>query len=160
MDNLTIRTIAENIHKEYSVLVDRLSEHFEVDKWSVSDIELQLKDFDEKYTTIYKMIGSLDTDWTPFDFNLNLHEYGKDGEYFIDITVNVSDIDINEEGEVIGAVSEYSLFYNDNRLYSNDTENETEEEMINRIIGGDADGDDEDNDKPWEHDDDDNNNLW
>ena len=160
MDNLTIRTIAENIHKEYSVLVDRLSEHFEVDKWSVSDIELQLKDFDEKYTTIYKMIVSLDTDWTPFDFNLNLHEYGKDGEYFIDITVNVSDIDINEEGEVIGAVSEYSLFYNDNRLYSNDTENETEEEMINRIIGGDADGDDEDNDKPWEHDDDDNNNLW
>jgi len=145
MDNLTIRTIAENIHKEYSVLVDRLSEHFEVDKWSVSDIELQLKDFDEKYTTIYKMIGSLDTDWAPFDFNLNLHEYGKDGEYFIDITVNVSDIDINEEGEVIGAVSEYSLFYNDNRLYSNDTENETEEEMINRIIGGDADDDDEDN---------------
>jgi len=140
-ENKITHDVAIVLHSKYSILVDVLDMPL-AKRWKVCDIEVQVDEFMHKFKDIYNSINSIGLEWYPYVFELNLHEYG---EYFINIEADVSDIEIDNNKCMMGIIN-FNLAYNDERLPKLEDE-ETEEDMIDRLINGDP---EDDEDRPWE----------
>jgi len=137
MDEMTLQSIAEGLYTDYNKLLEYLN-ILEEDKWCINDFIHYIKQFEDNFKDIYTQMNNKDFGWCPYDFNLCLHEYEKEGcIYFIDICVSVSDLDYDHDGWLVSAITDYSILYNDPSLPNLIEINETEEERINRIIYGD-----------------------
>ena len=147
-ENEVTHDIAIILHSKYSILVDALDMPLE-DRWQVCDIEVQLDEFMNKFKDVYNSIISIGLEWYPHVFEIILHEYS-DGEYFISIEADLSDIDFHDNKCIMGIIN-FNLAYNDDRLPDIEDE-ETEEERIDRLINGDS-----EDDRPWESG---NESLW
>lgn len=163
MDEQQVRAIAETLFNQYNSIMKNLSikEVKIKDRWTMLGIEVKIKSFLTKVSTMYNSLSAIDLDWVPYEFNLCLNEYGKDSEYFIDIIATVIDIDIDDKNKCSHGDVEFVVAFNDERLPLIDgfewvTKGETDEEDndIDSLLYGDGDGynydsEEDDSDKPW-----------
>lgn len=148
MDDLTLQQIVDNLYKDYLKIVEKVG-IVKDEIWEKSDFDYHLRLFESKIKGVYTSLRREGLDWIPYEFNLCLHEYGSEDELlFIDIMVDMSDIDFDSDGWLVGYASTYSIMYNDDSLRELFDNNESEEDKINRLLYGDPE-DDEDDDKPW-----------
>jgi len=146
--------IAVNVYGDYLKIADELNVEANA-RYDLEFFEDNIRTFEDQFKNIYARISKNNFDWMPFEFHICLHEYGKSNALdFVDLTVEVSDIEFDDYDFISSATTSYTLTFSDSRL--KDLFN-SEEYRINSIINGDYiedyedfnDDDEEDNDKPW-----------
>lgn len=148
MDQLTLQQIIDNLYKDYLKIVERVA-IADDEVWKKEDFDYHIRLFENKVKGIYTGLRGEGLDWVPYEFNLCLHEYGDEDELlYIDIMVDMSDIDFDPDGWLVGYASTYSIMYNDESLHDL-FNSESEEDKINRLLYGDPEDNEEDDDKPW-----------
>lgn len=148
MDQLTLQQIIDNLYRDYLKIIERVA-IADDEVWTKEDFDHHIRLFENKVKGIYTGLRSEGLDWVPYEFNLCLHEYGdEDDLLYIDLMVDMSDIDFDPDGWMVGYASSYTITYNDESLNDLFDGNESEEDKMNRLLYGDPE-DDEDDDKPW-----------
>lgn len=136
------------VYEQYEMVAEFASIPLE-ERWTFDEVFAQINDLMQKFRGLCQFMKDIDCNWLPSHMYVNLHYYGEEGEYFIDLLALIEEVTEREDGSWDARIG-FTIDANDESLPSwgqFGEEEESEEDRIDRLINGDP--DDDEDDKPW-----------